>query len=475
MLERSPLQADRDTIELMRNSPKRVLVADDEESIRRLIDYNLKKHGFSPVLACDGREAVEMASDDLACALVDLKMPELDGLGVLEHLKKAHPDVPVIIISAVGQVKDAVEAMKRGALEYVTKPFDLDELLALVASAARMGRALQENRQLRAAVTQPAPETGFAGTSVAARELLATVARIAPLDSTVLITGESGVGKGLLARMIHRASRRAAEPFVTVSCPALMRELLESELFGHEKGAFTGAHQRRIGRIEMAEGGTLFLDEIGDLPLLLQPKLLNVIQDREFQRLGGSEQLTADVRLIAATNVDLAEKIALKEFREDLFYRLNVIPIYIPPLRDRRDDLPALCQQVLAGIAHERGTEAFSMSAGASEAVHRYAWPGNVRELENALERASAFCTGNLIQPEHLPAEILRPTPERSTSGSTQPDKEPNVALRTLDDLEKLAIQQTLVACGGNKAAAARSLGITEKSIYNKMSRLGLR
>ena len=459
----------------MANSAKRILVADDEETIRRLLEYNLQKLGFQAVLAANGREAITLASDDFACALVDLKMPELDGMAVLEHLKHTHPDVPVIMISAVGQVKDAVAAMKQGALEYVTKPFDLDELLALVMSAARMGRALKENRQLRAAVTQPAPETGFAGTSPVARELLATVARVAPLDATVLLTGESGVGKGLLARMIHRASRRAAEAFVTVSCPALPRELLESELFGHERGAFTGAHQRRIGRVEMAEGGTLFLDEIGDLPLLLQPKLLNVIQDRQFQRLGGSEQLSADVRFIAATNVDLAEKIALKEFREDLYYRLNVIPIYIPPLRDRRDDLPALCRQVLERIAHGRGTEPFTLSAGAGEAVGRYAWPGNVRELENALERASAFSTGQVIQPENLPAEILGPASVKIPSGQPQVDAETSVAGRTLEELEKLAIQQTLVQCGGNKASAARYLGITEKSIYNKMSRLGLR
>jgi DNA-binding NtrC family response regulator len=459
----------------MPQQSKRILVADDDESILRLLEYNLQRAGFLPVLATNGREAIALASDDLVCALVDLKMPELDGMAVLEHMKRTHPETPVIMISATGQVRNAVAAMKQGALEYITKPFDLDELLSLVTSAARMGRALQENRQLHDAMTRPAPETGFAGTSPAARELLATVARIAPLDATVLLTGESGVGKGLLARMIHRASRRAAAPFVTVSCPALPRELLESELFGHERGAFTGAHQRRIGRVELAAGGTLFLDEIGDLPLLLQPKLLNVIQDRQFQRLGGSKPMGADVRLIAATNVDLHEKIALKEFREDLYYRLNVIPIHIPPLRERRDDLPLLCRQVLDGVAHERGTEPFTLSAGASEAVHRYRWPGNVRELENTLERASAFCAGRVIQPEDLPAEILRPARTTSPAGSPAADGGPQVAGMTIEELEKLAIQQTLRSCNGNKAAAARHLGITEKTIYNKMSRLGLR
>ncbi len=460
----------------MSRPPKRILVADDEETIRRLLGYNLRKFGFEPLLAANGREAIELAQGDLACALVDLKMPEVDGMGVLSHFKQHLPDVPVVVMSAVGQVKDAVAAMKAGALEYVTKPFDLDEVITLMSSAARMGGALQENRQLRETVARPAPDSDFAGESPVAQQLLATVARVAPLDSNLLITGESGVGKGLLARMIHRASARAEGPFVTTSCPALPRELLESEMFGHEKGAFTGAHQRRLGRIELAEGGTLFLDEIGDLPLLLQPKLLNVLQDRHFTRLGGAQTIDADIRLIAATNVDLAEKVAAKEFREDLYYRLNVIPIHIPPLRERWVDLPVLCQQILGRIARARANDPLELSPGAMAAMQRYSWPGNVRELENVLERATAFCDGPVLEEQHLPSELSRPAVRTATVPASQAGPPPpNIGGLALAELEKLAIEQTLAICKGNKAAAARHLGITEKSIYNKMARLGLR
>jgi len=458
----------------MKNTGKRILVADDEETIRRLLDYNLRKAGFEPVLATNGHEAIELAQGEFACALIDLKMPEVDGLGVLNPFKQQLPDVPVVIMSAVGQVKDAVAAMKAGALEYVTKPFDLDEVLALMLSAARMGRALQENRQLRETVARPAPDSDFAGDSPIAKQLLETIARVAPLDSTVLITGESGVGKGLLARMIHRASKRADGPFITTSCPALPRELLESEMFGHERGAFTGAQQRRIGRIEMAEGGTLFLDEIGDLPLLLQPKLLNVLQDRQFTRLGGSEAIDADIRLIAATNADLQDKVAAKEFREDLFYRLNVIPIQIPPLRERLMDLPVLCRQILRRIGQARASKPLEMSDGALALLARYSWPGNVRELENVLERASAFCEGSALEEKNFPPELGRIlTP--GAAGANRQTIHSGIGGLPLEEVEKLAIQQTLELCQGNKAAAARQLGITEKSIYNKMARLGLR
>ncbi len=455
---------------------KRILVVDDDETIRRVLDYNLLRFGFEPVLACDGKQAITLAHNGFSCALVDLRMPEMDGMEVLKHLKQHFPDMPVVIMSAAGEVKDAVAAMKAGALEYITKPIDLDELLALMASASRMGRALLENRQLRETVARPAPDSDFAGESPVARQLLETVARIAPLDSTVLITGESGVGKGMLARMIHRASRRAEGPFITTSCPALPRELLESEMFGHEKGAFTGAQQRRLGRIEMAEGGTLFLDEIGDLPLLLQPKLLSVLQDRQYTRLGGSEALASDVRLLVATNVDLQEKVAAREFREDLYYRLNVIPIHIPPLRERLIDLPALSRQILGRIAQARANDPLELSAAALARMARYSWPGNVRELENILERASAFCDGPILEESHLPLELAKRDPLVPAEAVTPAQSAiPTIAGMTLEEMEKLAIQQTLELCKGNKAAAARQLGITEKSIYNKMARLGLR
>jgi len=456
----------------MNDNSRTVLVADDEETIRRLLEYNLRKSGFVPVLAANGAEAIARASDDLACALVDLRMPEADGMEVLAHLKKHHPDVPVLMISAAGQIRDAVMAMKMGAMEYVAKPFDLEEVMALVQSAVRLGQALQENRQWRDGAAGPTNEAGFLGVSETACRLREDLARIARLDVTVLLTGESGVGKGVVARLIHKASARSAQPFVTVSCPALPRELLESEMFGHERGAFTGAQQRRIGRIEMAAGGTLFLDEIGDLPLLLQPKLLNVIQDRQFQRLGGSRILEANVRLIAATNVDLEEKVAAREFREDLYYRLNVIPFRIPPLRERLEDLPELTRGILDRIAATRGSGRVQITDAALARLARHRWPGNVRELENVLERASAFCADGTIGEGDL-----SPGLGASTRGpaAAVPAGPPRVGGMTLDDLERLAIEQTLELCQGNKAAAARRLGITEKTIYNKLTRLGLR
>ena len=452
-------------------------MADDEDTIRRLLEYNLQKNGFVPVLASNGKEAMARASDDLACALVDLRMPEADGMEVLAFLKKHYPDVPVLMISAVGQIRDAVAAMKLGALEYVTKPFDLDEVMALVQSAVRMGRALQENRQWRENDAATTSETGFVGRSAAAVRLREDLGRIARLDVTVLLTGESGVGKGVVARMIHRRSGRSAKPFVTVSCPALPRELLESEMFGHERGAFTGAQNRRLGRIEMAAGGTLFLDEIGDLPLLLQPKLLNVLQDRQFQRLGGSEVLRADVRLVAATNVDLEEKVAGREFREDLYYRLNVIPFRIPPLRERLEDLPELCRGILDRIAAARGSERIQITDAALARLARHRWPGNVRELENALERASAFSADGVVGDEDLSADLGAASPVAASAGSANPGdpaSPPRVGGMSLEALERLAIEQTLELCQGNKAAAARRLGVTEKTIYNKLARFGV-
>lgn len=456
---------------------RQVLVADDDQTILRVLEHTLKKAGYLIVKAANGREAIDLANDDYACALVDLNMPEADGRTVLAHFKQNHPDVPVIMMSGVNQVKEAVHAMKSGALEYLTKPINLDELVSLIHHASRMSSALQETRQWRQANMAEVPTASFAGTSSVARSLLGSIAKVASLESTVLITGESGVGKGLVARMIHAAGPHRNAPFVTVSCPAMPRELIESEMFGHEKGAFTGAHQRRIGRIEMAKGGTLFLDEIGDLPLLLQPKLLNVIQDRQFQRLGGKELLHTDVRMIAATNVDLQKKVALKEFREDLFYRLNVIPISIPPLRERVADLPPLCAQILGHIAASRHTQPYVLTEEALKVLMEYRWPGNVRQLENVLELASAFCSDQVLRLDDLPEEIRRspvPSSSPSTTGSSNPG-EPQIAGMALRDLEKLAIEQTLEMCGGNKASAARHLGITEKSIYNKMTRLRLR
>lgn len=448
----------------------RILVADDDDGIRKLLDYNFRRVGFDPLLASDGAAAMRLVDDDLACALIDLKMPEVDGMQVLAFLKEQHPELPVIMISALGQTKDAVAAIKQGALEYVTKPFDLEELIELTRQAAVMGKALHEGKLLRDAVARPPSPAGFVGSSAGTHELLRTIEKIAPLDSTILITGESGVGKGLLARIIHQASWRTAGPFITVSCPALPRELIESEMFGHERGAFTGAHQRRIGRIEMATRGTLFLDEVGDLPLALQPKLLNVLQDRQYQRLGGQQVMEADIRLIAATNLDLKEKVASREFREDLFYRLNVIPLHVPPLRERIEDLDDLTGAILRRIARMRGTPPFTLKPDAVATLGMYSWPGNVRELENVLERSSALASGREIGRDDLPVEIRESGSSRGTGTGT-----PSLAGLTLEEIERVALEQTLEMCNGNKAAAARRLGVTEKTVYNMIARHRLR
>jgi DNA-binding NtrC family response regulator len=298
------------------------------------------------------------------------------------------------------------------------------------------------------------------------KKLMANAKKVAHLDSSILLTGESGTGKGVLARYIHAQSDRADKPFITVSCPALPRELLESELFGHEKGAFTGALKRRVGKIEAAKGGTLFLDEIGDLPIDLQPKLLNVLQDKEFQRVGGEQTLPCDVRIITATNIDFKEKIKNKEFREDLYYRISVIPLELPALRTRPVEIIPLAEHFLKRVTLQRGSSSVVISKSATKKLLQYDWPGNVRQLENLIERASAFCEDNQIDADDLVGNIDSPSNSDTTDNS--------LAGKTLAEIEKIAISQTLDLCNGNKAESARTLGISEKSIYNKMNRLNL-
>ncbi len=447
----------------------RLLIADDDETVRNLLEYHSQKRGFEPVLAECGEDFMELVDDEADVALLDLNMPNGNGFDCLKFLGAKFPDLPAVILSSADEIEDAVAAMKAGAVDYLTKPFDLDEVFLVLRQAFELSRLRRENRELRQSVSESRPVTGIVGDSEVTKKMIAQIEKISGLDSTVLLRGESGVGKGLVARTIHYASGRSGQPFVTVSCPALPRELLESELFGHEKGAFTGAHQRRIGKIEMAAGGTLFLDEIGDLPLDLQPKLLNVLQDREFQRVGGTDTLPANIRVIAATNVGLEDLVERREFREDLFYRLNVIPLEIPPLRERVEDISILCEFFLARIARDRGiSSGLRLSASALKTLQRHDWPGNIRQLENALERSSAFCEDNTIQVADLPAEVSQ---EPDLDGESEHLNLANLPLR---DIERAALVQTLRASGGNKAEAARRLGITEKSVYNKLRRFGL-
>ena len=405
---------------------------------------------------------------DVAVAIFDLRLPGLDGLECLRRARERFPDLPVLIISQVGEIRDAVEAMKHGAFEFISKPIDPDELLARIRQAQRASAVAAENRQLREAVASPAVTTDLIGESEFAKRLSERIAKIAPLDSTVLITGESGTGKTTVARAIHRLGPRRSGPFVAVSCAALPRDLIEAELFGHVKGAFTGAVADRPGRAEMAHGGTLFLDEIGDLPLELQPKLLTFLQDRTVQRIGDARSRTVDVRVLAATHQDLSARCEKGQFRRDLFFRLAVLILELEPLRNRPEDVAAFAEHILARIAQKRGAPPYVLTEEARQALLAYGWPGNVRELENVLERASAFCEEQRILPKDLDLEPL--------SGAAESTKAPapNLAGQTLADIERRAILETLAACGGNKRAAARSLGIDEKSIHNTMKRLGI-
>ncbi|MGI8785649.1 MAG: sigma-54-dependent transcriptional regulator [Acidobacteriota bacterium] len=450
-----------------------VLVADDDKSTRILLAHHLEKAGFQVLLASNGREAIEMLSDAITVALFDLNMPEVGGIECLQYARKKYADAESIIITASTEVAHAVQAMKSGAFDYLTKPVNVDELVALVRRTARTAQLKRENRQLRQAIGLPKSPTTFIGESPAIQKILSMVEKIAPLDSTVLITGESGVGKGVLARMIHYAGPRAQAPFVTVSCTAMPRDLVEAELFGHEKGAFTGAHERRPGRVEMAEGGTLFLDEVGDMPLDLQPKLLHFLQDRAFQRIGSNSTVDVDTRVIAATHQNLEALCRDRQFREDLYFRLNVLRINIPPLRERPDDITRLADHVLARIAQRRAVDALELAPEALEALVSYPWPGNVRELENVLERTTVFATDQTITLEELPPAV------RGEQGPAVPPAAGGpsghkLGGMSLEDVERIAIGETLELCNGNKAEAARRLGISKKGIYNKMKHLGL-
>ena len=452
----------------MSSEKSHLIVADDDEVIRRLISIHGHKQGYEVIEAEDGEQAMSLLNDETEVVLLDLNMPRLDGFGCLEKMARDFPSTPAVVLSAADEAADAVKAMKLGAVDYLTKPFDPDELMAILANARRVRRAERENEGLRETIGGIGPRVPLVAESQAMEEVLRQAEKIAPLDSTVLLTGESGVGKGLLARLIHSQSTRDNKPFITVSCPAMPRELLESELFGHEKGAFTGALKRRIGKIEAAEGGTLFLDEIGDLPADLQPKLLNVLQDREFQRVGGEATLQADIRIIAATNIDFEQKIAAGEFREDLYYRLSVIPIEIPPLRERIEGIAHLAEALLKKICQRQNRNKLTIAPEALQTLREYEWPGNVRQLENVLERSAAFCDESRIEKKDLPREV---------KGSENSSTELNLTGLggiPLSELEKSALTQTLRLCNGNKAESARRLGITEKSVYNKLKRHGL-
>lgn len=451
---------------MTRDRPDRpnLLIVDDDETIQRLLVMAAKDHGWQPCTAGSGQGALEALDEGIEVVVLDHGLPDMDGIRVLERIRETRPGLPVIMLTGFNDAETAVKALRAGAADYLTKPFELKRLFDLLRQARR------GNPPAAAAAGVPRPVTRSAGglrsSSKRVRELFKHLEKAAALESTILLTGESGTGKTFFAREIHRLSPRSAGEFITVSCPALPRELLESELFGHERGAFTGATSARAGRFEQASKGTLFLDEIGDLPAELQPKLLNVLQDREYFRVGGNKLLRTGTRVIAATNMDLKGRVDAGTFREDLYYRLNIIELQIPPLRERKEDLADLTAGVLERIAGRRGTGGWRLSTAAAEAMMNYDWPGNIRQLENVLERATAFTErAELGEKEILP--LLEARREGSAPLATRP--------RTLHELEREAFIQTYHRSGGNKAKTARELGISERSVYNLLERHGLK
>jgi DNA-binding NtrC family response regulator len=446
----------------------RVLVVDDEGNLRRMLRAVLEAEGYAVDEASGGEDAIrQAASGEPDVVLLDLIMPPgPDGLAVLERLHAAQPDTPVIMMSGKATLADAVRATKLGAFQFLEKPLTPETVLTTARAAVELARARAENRALRAGL---GPEREIVGGSAPMRALRALIAQVAPTPTRVLITGESGTGKELVARAIHAQSPRRSHPMVSVNCAAIPRELVESELFGHEKGAFTGAVQRRHGRFELADGSTLFLDEIGDLPLGIQAKLLRVLEQGTIERVGGERPKTVDVRVVAATHRDLSREVPGGGFREDLYFRLNVFPIHVPPLRDRKDDLPALVTHLahVAGAKCARPPRAFGEDAVRRLRAHR--WPGNVRELANVIERLTILGGPDAVQPSEVDAILAR-----DLAGG-QPDQRETVSLaETIERHERDVIQRALAATGGNVAEAARLLRTDRANLHRRMRRLGL-
>ena len=472
---------------------RKILVVDDEESIRWALSKALEREGYRIVLAADGAEGLKRATEpSIDLVLMDIKMPGSDGLETLTKIKEVRPELPVIIMTAFGTLQAAVQAMKRGAYDYITKPFDFGELSILVRRAFEIRDLTEQVARMEAVRERPFDFGGVVGLCPAMQQIFKLVGKMAASDLTVLIKGESGTGKELLAKAIHYNSRRLARPFVAVNCAAIPRDLLESELFGHEKGAFTGASALRRGKFELAEGGTLFLDEIGDMDLGLQAKILRALQERQFERVGGERLLSADVRVIAATNQDLETAVTQKSFREDLYYRLNVVAINLPPLRERTEDVPLLVNHFLHLYAEEQGQEPKTVSPEALELMFAYSWPGNIRELENAVKRACVLAATSLILPEHLPAALARMEAVGPSSGGSsfermlyqgiaaelrrlKEEKDGQIYPHFLAAVERPLLLHILDRTGGNQLRAAELLGINRNTLRKKLRELGIK
>jgi nitrogen regulation protein NR(I) len=458
-----------------------VLIVDDELNIRRVLAAMLKREGYDVTTAADGEQALAvLQKTPVHVVVTDLVMPRLGGLDLLRRTSADFPDVPVIVITAHGTVDSAVQALKAGAFDYITKPFEQAELAKVIAKATRAHEF--ETRNVHGAATDG--ERPLVGASSAMRQVYDIVARVAESPSTVLITGESGTGKELVARELHRASARRDKPLIKVNCAAIPKDLVESELFGYEKGAFTGAVGSKPGRFELADGGTLFLDEIGEIPVEMQVKLLRALQESEFERVGGIKTIRVDVRLIAATNQDLERLIEAGRFREDLYYRLNVVPIALPPLRDRREDVPVLVQHFLEKYNRRLGKKVERLEDEAMQLLLGYPWPGNIRELENLMERSVLFADEPVIRAHALPDALRERAPAAAPAlASVAPIAAltpSGVSMKEIvrhaqAELEKELITRALDETGGNVTRAAKRLQISRKSLQVKMKELGLR
>lgn len=445
---------------------KRILVVEDEEKLRRVIQLQLLSSGYEVDLAGTAEEGLPF-SDRVDLVLSDLKLPAMSGQELLAVLHRQNPNLPVILMTAFGTVETAVEAMKTGAVDFILKPFSLDHLARVVEKALEFGALRDENRKLKEELGRRYQFDNIVGRSKLMQEIFATVTRVAPTRATVLLCGESGVGKDLIARAIHYHSTRRDRPFVKIDCTSIPENLMESELFGYEKGAFTGANVSKPGKFEQADTGTAFLDEIGDVPANIQVKLLRVLQEREFERLGSNKTLRIDVRVIAATNVDLRAALEQGTFREDLYYRLNVVPLNIPPLRDRKEDIPSLAKSFVAKLGPELSSTVESISEAAIEKLMEYHWPGNVRELENVLERSLVLCSRRILDDGDVRMDAT-PRPRSSVSDAFLPDG------MSLDEYEQSIIREALKRASGNKSQAARLLGLTRNALRYRLSQMGL-
>ena len=453
-----------------------ILIVDDEKNYPTILGEVLKEEGFFPVTSSSGLEALEiLKNQEIDLVLTDVMMPGLSGIELLARIKETLPDLPVIVMTAHGSVEKAVEAMQEGAYYYIAKPYKIDEVRK-VAREALLKRKLQvENLELKATLRQSGQVPYIVGKSEAMRGVLETIKQIAPSDTNVLVLGESGTGKELVAKAIHYNSPRKGRPFVALNCAAIPETLLESELFGYVKGAFTGAATTKKGMLEVADGGTLFFDEVGDLPPLLQAKLLRVIQEREFKRLGGTSDIKVDLRIIAATNQNLEEKVKKKEFREDLYYRLNVIQIKLPPLRERKEDIPLLAQHFLAKYSRELGKKMEGFTPEAMELLLQYDYPGNVRELENILERCITLEPGPLITERYIRSYLAEAplSPYRPSVEVEIPEEGVDLE-RIIEEMEKAYLRKALEKAGGVKKRAAELLGMNFRAIRYKLAKYGL-